>query len=368
MKIERINVDLDKRSYPVVISNDLKNFNISKIIRNYNPSKIIVITDRNVDNFHAKYLKKIFFTHMDKFHKIVLPSGEKIKSFSYLERLLEKVLKLQIDRNSLIISFGGGVIGDLTGLAANLLMRGIPIIQIPTSLLAQVDSSIGGKTGINSKFGKNLIGTFSQPSRVLISTNILKTLDKREVFAGYAEILKYSLIKDKIFFNWLTENGKKVISLETKKCMYAIKKSCQIKANIVSLDEKESGVREILNFGHTFAHAIETHTRFTKKIIHGEAVFIGMVLAVKLSVFLGLCKEEILQNLIDHLEALNISYKLSSYKIKIPVVDFIKLLRFDKKIKQNKIKFILIKEIGKPIGYVVENEIMIRNFLKKELL
>ncbi|MBC33288.1 MAG: 3-dehydroquinate synthase [Rickettsiales bacterium] len=366
MKVEKINVDLKERSYPIIISNELENLNITKILKNLNPSKIIVVTDKTVDNFYAEYLRKVFIIVANKFHKIVLPPGEKIKSYSYLEFLLEKILKFKIDRNSLIISFGGGVIGDLTGLAANLLMRGLPIIQIPTSLLAQVDSSVGGKTGINSKFGKNLIGTFSQPNSVLISTGILKTLDKREVFAGYAEILKYSLIHDKKFFNWLLNNGEKIISLESKNCIYAIKKSCQIKANIVSLDEKELGIREILNFGHTFAHAIETYTGF-KKIIHGEAVFIGMILAIKLSVFLGLCDKKILDNVISHLRVLKIPYQLSDYDVKIPVFDFMKLLKFDKKTKRNNIKFILIEDIGKPVSYIVKNEIKIRNFLKKEL-
>ena len=367
MKIEKINVDLKERSYPIVISNELTDLNIAKILKNFNPSKIIVVTDKTVDKFYAEYLRKVFVIAANKFHKIVLPSGEKIKSYFYLEFLLEKILKFKIDRNSLIISFGGGVIGDLTGLAANLLMRGLPIIQIPTSLLAQVDSSVGGKTGINSKFGKNLIGTFSQPNSVLISTKILKTLDKREVFAGYAEILKYSLIHDKKFFSWLLNNGKKIISLESKNCIYAIKKSCQIKANIVSLDERELGIREILNFGHTFAHAIETYTGFKKNIVHGEAVFIGMVLAIKLSVFLGLCDKKILNDVISHLKILSIPYKLLNYNVKIPVIDFMKLLKFDKKTKQNNIKFILIEDIGKPVSYVVENEIKIRNFLKKEL-
>ena len=205
---------------------------------------------------------------------IILPDGEKIKSFKYLQELIEKILKFGVDRNSLIICFGGGVLGDLVALAAsNLFLRGIDFVQIPSTLLAQVDSSVGEETGINSKYGKN-IETFKQPKSVIISIDILKTLDKREIISGYAEILKYSFIKDPLFFNWLKLNGKKVISLDPSSCIYAVKKSCSIKSNIVSKDEKEIGIREILNFGHTFGHAIESMTGYSNKIKHGESIFV----------------------------------------------------------------------------------------------
>ena len=257
--------------------------------------------------------------------------------------------------------------GDLVGLASSLILRGLDFVQVPSTLLAQVDSSVGGKTGINSKYGKNLIGSFNQPKSVIISTDILKTLNKRDVNSGYAEILKYSFINDKKFFNWLVKNGKKVISLHTESCVYAIKKSCSIKSKIVSIDEKEKGIRELLNFGHTFGHAIEAITGYKNKIKHGEAIFIGMHLAIKFSTFLKICKKDVLEKYSSHLKNLKINYKLSDYNIRISPKIFLRHMRFDKKVKNNKIKLILIKDIGSPIRLFLENEKLLSNFLKNEL-
>ena len=246
-------------------------------------------------------------------------------------------------------------------------MRGVNLIQVPTSLLAQVDSAIGGKTGINSKYGKNLIGTFKQPKAVIISIDFLKTLPKRELIAGYAEILKYSMISNKKFFLWLNENGKLLLKLKSEELIYAIKKSCEIKSKIVSEDEKELGVREFLNFGHTFGHAIEASTNYSKKINHGEAIFIGMVIALKFSIYLNLCNKNILDKFTFHLENLGICYKLVDFKIRMTTKQFLNFLRFDKKIKGNKLKFILLQDIGKPVSYILKNEQILINFLDAEL-
>ena len=281
--------------------------------------------------------------------------------------MCEKILEKRIDRKTLLICVGGGVIGDLVGLTASILLRGIDFVQIPTTLLSQVDSSVGGKTAINSKFGKNLIGTFYQPKAVLISLNTLKSLPYRQIISGYAEILKYSLIKDNTFFFWLKKNGHKIISLDKTSLIYAIKKSCKIKSQIVSEDEKEKGIREILNLGHTFGHAIESQTGFSKKILHGEAVFIGMFLAIKFSVFLGFGKKKMVESYENHMKHLKIPFRLSDYNLKFSSKEFIKHLRFDKKINNNKLKFILLEQYGKTLSYTLNNEKLLVKFLEKNL-
>ncbi len=359
-------VSLEKNSYSIFIGNkNLKN--ISKFIPNYkNYTKTILVTDKNILEKKKKLLRRELLNELN-YEIITLPVGEKTKSFPYLQKLIEKILKLGVDRNSLIICFGGGVLGDLVALASSLILRGIDFIQIPSTLLAQVDSSVGGKTAINSKYGKNLIGTFKQPKSVIISTDILKTLHKREIISGYAEILKYSFIKDASFFKWLTSNGKKVILLEPKSCIYAIQKSCSIKSKIVSMDEKEMGVREILNFGHTFGHAIESMTGYSNKIKHGESIFIGMYLAIKFSIFLKLCDKSILDLYENHLKKIGVPYKLEQYSLKLNYRIFLKHIKFDKKIKKDKIKFILLRKIGEPVRLFLKDEKLLTKFLKNEL-
>ena len=359
-------VSLGTNSYKIFIGKDIHK-SITDYISNYKDySRTVVISDKNIleknPTLFNNYLKKKI-----ELDQIILPQGEKIKSFKYLELIVEKILKLGVDRNTLLICIGGGVLGDLVGLASSLILRGLDFVQVPSTLLAQVDSSVGGKTGINSKYGKNLIGSFNQPKSVIISTDILKTLNKRDINSGYAEILKYSFINDKNFFNWLVKNGKKVISLHTESCVYAIKKSCSIKSKIVSIDEKEKGIRELLNFGHTFGHAIEAITGYTNKIKHGEAIFIGMYLAIKFSIFLKICKRDVLEKYSAHLKNLKINYKLSDYNIRISPKSFLRHMRFDKKVKNNKIKLILIEEIGSPTRLFLDNEKLLSNFLKNEL-
>ena len=367
VNFKTIKVNLNERSYPIFIGESLKS-TLQKSLKKINTySKVIVVTDKVV-NKKIPFFFKIFQNLLKtKIIKIVLPSGEKTKSFSYLQKLCEEILKVKIDRNAIIICFGGGVVGDVVGLTANLLLRGIDFIQVPTTLLAQVDSSVGGKTAINSKYGKNLIGTFNQPKAVLISTDTLQTLDKRQVIAGYAEILKYAFIYDESFFNFLKKNGKKIISLKPEETIKSIEKSCKIKANIVSKDEFEKGIREILNFGHTFGHAIESFTGFSKKILHGEAVILGMYLALKFSKYLGLCSKNLIDNFKEHLEDLKIPYSLKDYKVKISYTDFLKHIKFDKKIKNTNLKFILLKDFAKPIGYILKNEKVLEDFLKQNL-
>tara|TARA_B100000900_G_scaffold232662_1_gene197551 strand:+ start:235 stop:1341 length:1107 start_codon:yes stop_codon:yes gene_type:complete len=359
-------VSLGKNSYTIFIGKDILDSINNYIPNSSNYSKRILVTDINVHKKNLRLFNKILKEHFE-FELIILPQGEKIKSFKYLQFLIEKILKFGIDRDTLLICIGGGVLGDLSALASSIVLRGIDLIQIPSTLLSQVDSSVGGKTGINSKYGKNLIGSFKQPKSVIISTDILRTLGKRELISGYAEILKYSFIKDKKFFFWLLKNGEKVISLDSDSCIYAINKSCSIKSKIVSIDEKEKGIREILNFGHTFGHAIELSTGFKNKIKHGEAIFIGMYLAIKFSIKLKLCNKNILINYKLHLDNLGIKFKLSHYKIRISPEKFLQHMKFDKKVKKDKIKLILLKDIGTAVSIFLDNEKKLSNFLKDEL-
>ncbi len=366
IKTINLKVSLGKNSYKIVIGDKILK-NLPKLIPNFSKySKLIIVTDSNV----YKQNRVLFDSDLNKIcnhKKIMVPDGEKTKSFKYLQYIIEKIIKLGVDRNSLIICVGGGVLGDLVALASSLTLRGIDLVQIPSTLLAQVDSSVGGKTAINSKYGKNLIGTFKQPKSVIISIDLLNSLEKRELISGYAEILKYAMIKDKKFFQWLEQNGKKIMALDTNSCMHAIKKSCSIKSKIVSIDENEQNVRELLNFGHTFGHAIESYTKYSKKIKHGEAIFIGMHFALKFSVFMKFCKENVLNIFEAHLCRMKIPFKLEDYNIKISANNFIRHLKFDKKIKQNRIKFILLKDIGKPVRLFLNDEKKLSNFLKNEL-
>ena len=367
-KFSKLNVKLKNKSYPIFIGENLID-NLTKFLTNFdNYSKIIIVTDKNVLSNLYNSIKKIKKFSKKKILTITLPAGEKTKSFKYLSFLCEKILKEQIDRNALLICLGGGVIGDIVGLTANLLLRGIDFVQIPTTLLAQVDSSVGGKTAINSRYGKNLIGSFNQPKAVIISTETLKKLEHRQIISGYAEVLKYSLISNKSFFSFLQKNGKKILNLDSNTITYAIKTSCKIKSKIVEIDEKELGIREILNFGHTFGHAIESFTGFSKKVFHGESVILGMYLALKFSNYLGFCNIKLVEKFCSHLDELRIPYKLSDYKIKISTANFLKHIKFDKKIKNNKIKFILLQDFAKPKIYIVKNESILKDFLQKNLI
>ncbi len=364
--LSNLTVKLGKNSYKIIIENNfpfkLKN-NFTKI-KEY--SKILVITDKTINSIFGKEIYN--FCNELQSEKIILPSGEKTKSFKYLEYLMNKILSKKVDRKALLICIGGGVMGDLVGLSASLTLRGIDFIQIPTTLLSQVDSSVGGKTAINSIYGKNLIGTFYQPKIVIISLYFLRKLPKREIISGYAEILKYALIKNKVFFSWLENNGKKILKLNSNACTEAIRESCRIKSLVVSKDEKEKNLREILNFGHTFGHALESITGFSNKLNHGESIFMGMYIAIKFSIFLGFCKKIILDNYINHLDKLNISYKLSDYNIRVSPNLFLKHLKFDKKVKEKKIRFILLTDIGEVKVYTLNEEKILLEFLKKEVL
>ncbi|HEX4270515.1 MAG TPA: 3-dehydroquinate synthase, partial [Rhizomicrobium sp.] len=278
---------------------------------------------------------------------IVMPPGEVSKSFAGLEKLTGALLDLEIDRKGLVIALGGGVIGDLTGFAAGVLKRGVAFAQIPTTLLAQVDSSVGGKTAINAAQGKNLIGLFHQPRIVIADTALLSTLPRRELLAGYAEVVKYGALGDAAFFEWLEVNATKALAGEDTAIVKAVAHSCRMKAEIVARDERETGDRALLNLGHTFGHALEAATGFSDRLVHGEGVAIGTALAFQLSVRLGLCSGQDGERFVRHLKAVGLPSAISDIVGTRPTaVELIRHMAHDKKVTDGKLTFILLRGLG----------------------
>ena len=335
-----INIKTKNKKYKTIIENGCINRFLESEIKD-NHKKFIFIDKKISTLLNKKILNR------KNVLLIKINSSEKIKSIKYYNKTITFLLKNKIDRNSAILVIGGGTLGDLCGFIASTVLRGVRLIQIPSTLLAQVDSSIGGKNGVNTKTGKNLIGTFYQPNIVIIDPTILSTLPKREIRSGYAEIVKYALINDKIFFNWLKNNLNKLLSLEKKTLFYAIYKSVKIKAKYVSLDEKEilnsSKSRAMLNFGHTFGHALEALNKFHTNLKHGEAISIGMSLAAKISYNLGNLTKYELQEITNHFKKAG----LPSSTDKIKNNNFYKLIAKDKKNTDNKTNLILLNKIGK---------------------
>jgi 3-dehydroquinate synthase len=309
---------------------------------------VAIVTDENVAQAHLENLTQTLdsagISHVTK----IMPPGEASKSFTGLETLIDWLLDNKVERQDMVIAFGGGVIGDLTGFAASTLRRGVRFTQIPTTLLAQVDSSVGGKTGINVPQGKNLVGAFHQPSLVLADLDVLQTLPDREFRAGYAEIVKYAAICDRPFFDWLESNLDALKNRDNQAMSYAIAKSCQTKADIVAQDEKEHGARALLNLGHTFAHAYENLTGYSDNLLHGEAVGLGMAQAARLSVDLGLCPETDAQALIKHLASSGLPISQTDLKGgPFEATNLVNAMAQDKKVSQGVMTFILMKAIGK---------------------
>jgi 3-dehydroquinate synthase/shikimate kinase/3-dehydroquinate synthase len=346
MKTHKLNFKHSDKNYSVLIGNNILNILTSKI-KSLCPKtkKIALIFDTGVP---SKY-KKILLMNLKKFNVVIynFEANEKNKSIKSATFLLEKLLFKNFNRSDLIIGIGGGITIDWSGFVASVFKRGINFISIPTTLLAQVDAAVGGKTGVNSKFGKNLIGSFYQPKLVISDTSFLKSLKKKEMICGYAEILKHGVIKDYKFFRWLKLNTKFIFSRDPKKLIYAIKKSCNIKLFFVNKDVDEKNLRMILNFGHTFAHAIEVKSNYSKNISHGEAVLAGMVLATKLSVIKKVCKEKTLRELLEIYSKNNLNYSYDKYKKTREIKKLIPFLKNDKKNNDEKINFILLNKIGK---------------------
>ena len=337
-------VELGQRSYPIAIASGLLTQARERIEPHLRGRQLFVLADATVDALHGKALRTGLGALNS--HWFSVPSGEASKSLAQFSVLVEAVLADAPERGDLIVAFGGGVIGDLAGYVAASVLRGLDYIQIPTTLLAQVDSSVGGKTGINSAQGKNLIGAFHQPKAVLIDLDVLATLPKREMQAGYAEVVKYGLIDQPDFYDWLEGNAALVLACGPQTAE-AIVRSCQAKARIVAEDEREQGHRALLNLGHTFAHAFETVGGYDGRILHGEALAIGLICAHRLSCDLGLASRQDLDRLIRHLQQVGLPTDLGRFdSIAFSKEALWSALAKDKKVRAGQIRFILTRGIG----------------------
>ncbi len=342
-----VNVALGERSYDIVIGQGLIG-RAGGLIAKLAPSRrAIVVSDSHVAPLHLTNLRRALEDAGFSVGEAIAPAGEPSKGYDEFGRLLDAILSQRPDRGTLLIALGGGVVGDLTGFAAATLLRGLDFVQIPTTLLAQVDSSVGGKTAINSRFGKNLIGAFHQPRLVLADIDVLATLPAREMRAGYAEVVKYGLIDEPDFFAWLERNGPALLNGDQALQKEAVAFSCRAKARIVAADERETGVRALLNLGHTFGHALEAETGYGSELLHGEGIAIGMGLAFDLSVALGLCAAADRDRVYAHLKAADLPTSPRAIgQRRWDAARLIEHMMHDKKTRDGKLTFILTRGIG----------------------
>lgn len=341
-----VKVEAGSASYNIAIGSGLL-AKAGTLLKDVLPSKkICVVTDESVGKLYlVNFMKALESAGFTPSPPVILKPGEETKNFTQLQHIIDKCLGYRLDRKSALVALGGGVVGDITGFAASILLRGVNFVQVPTTLLAQVDSSVGGKTAINTPHGKNLVGAFYQPKMVIIDTDTLKTLPARELKAGYAEILKYGLINDPDFFDWLEDNGQKLLSGDAAALQYAIEVSCKAKAAIVKADEKEQkDIRALLNLGHTFGHALEAIGGFDGRLLHGEAVGIGLKLAAGFSRDLGLCSAGDAEQVEEHLEQAGL---MTKPPFKVAPGEMLDKMRGDKKTKDGRMTFILMRGIGK---------------------
>ena len=366
MKLIKLKVKTNTQEYPIIIGSDIVS-NISKITKDnlINFRKCLLVVDKNISkNFVLKIKKSL---NKKNIYIYFFEANEINKNQNSVNKILNILLSKNFSREDCLISVGGGITGDTSSFAASLFKRGLKFINIPTTLLSQVDSSIGGKTGVNTKYGKNLIGSFYQPNLVISDIQFLKTLPKREIICGYGEILKHSLIANKNFFSFLNKNSNKILNLTSPFIERAIYKSCKIKKDVVEKDEKEKGLRKILNFGHTFAHAYEASLGYSKKLNHGEAVILGMKTALNFSLKKKLLKKNEHSSILNHISNSNLPSAISKF---FKVKDLNKILSFmlkDKKNNSDKISLVLLKKIGAPLIDREYNKKSLFLFLKNEL-
>lgn len=343
----KVHVALEGRAYDVVIGPGLLQEVGARIAPFLKRPRVAVLTDETVADLHLDSLRAGLAAAGIEMQALALPPGEATKSWPQFSRAVEWLLEAKVERNDVVIAFGGGVIGDLAGFAASVLRRGVRFIQIPTSLLAQVDSSVGGKTGINAPQGKNLIGAFHQPSLVLADTEVLGTLTARDFLAGYGEVVKYGMLGDADFFAWLEDNGAALAAGDMAVRVEAVARSVQMKADIVERDETEQGDRALLNLGHTFCHALEAATGYSDRLLHGEGVAIGCALAFELSARLGLCSQEDPSRVRAHLKAMGMKTDLCDIGGTLPDAEaLLALMGQDKKVVDGQLRFILARGIG----------------------
>ncbi len=347
MIAETVHVDLPGRAYDIHIGPGLLDQAGAFLAELGGRRHVCIVTDQNVADLHLAQLQTGLAEAGLTSEALALPPGEATKCWAELERTVEWLLAQRVERGDVVVAFGGGVIGDLAGFAAAILRRGVRFVQIPTSLLAQVDSSVGGKTGINSPSGKNLIGAFHQPSLVLADTALLGTLTPRDFLAGYGEVVKYGLLGDAMFFDWLETEGPALAAGDTAARVRAVKRSCQMKADIVQRDETEHGDRALLNLGHTFCHALEAATGYSDRLLHGEGVAIGCALAFELSARMGLCSQEDPSRVRAHLRDMGMKVDIADIPGDLPdAPGLLDLMGQDKKVKDGRLRFILARGIG----------------------
>ena len=345
--METVHVDLKTRSYDIHIGPGLLAESGGYIAPLLRRPRVAVITETTVSELHLPALRDGLAAANIEMVTLTLPAGERTKNWQVLGQTVEWLLEQKIERNDTVIAFGGGMIGDLAGFAAAILRRGVRFVQIPTSLLAQVDSSVGGKTGINAPQGKNLIGSFHQPALVLADITALETLTPRDFIAGYGEVVKYGLLGDLDFFNWLEDNGEALAAGDQQAKITAVKRACEMKAAIVERDETEQGERALLNLGHTFGHALEAATGYSDRLLHGEGVAIGCALAFELSARLGLCAQEDPSRVRAHLKSMNMKTNLADIAGDLPdAAALMALMGQDKKVIDGQLQFVLASAIG----------------------
>jgi 3-dehydroquinate synthase len=342
-----VRVNLDSRSYDVVIGSGLIAQAATHLAPLLRRPKVWIVTEDRVAPLHLAHLEAALTAGGIAARALTLPAGEGTKSWQYLTQTVECLLDEKVERGDIVIALGGGVIGDLVGFAAAILRRGVRFVQMPSSLLAQVDSSVGGKTGINTRHGKNLVGAFHQPSLVLADIDLLSTLAPRDFLAGYGEVVKYGLLGDAAFFDWLEENAPAMAASDLALREEAVRWSVQMKADIVARDETEQGDRALLNLGHTFCHALEAATEYSDRLLHGEGVAIGCALAAELSARLGLCPQEEPSRIRAHLAEMGMKRDLADIEGDLPDADaLLALMAQDKKVLEGQLRFILMRGIG----------------------
>ncbi len=363
-----VRVALGDRSYDIVIGRSVLGSLGARFAAQFPGARAVIITDRNVAGLHLAAAEESLCAHGVAHHVLVMEPGEKTKSYDGLIRACDGVLDTKLERGDLVIALGGGVIGDLAGFVAGVVRRGMRFVQVPTTLLSQVDSSVGGKTGINTAHGKNLLGLFNQPHLVLADTAVLDTLSPREFRAGYAEVAKYGLINQPDFFTWLEQNWQGIFAGGSER-EAAVARSCQAKADVVAADEKEANQRALLNLGHTFGHALEGMAEYdAERLVHGEGVAIGMVLAHEFSARLGLCDPMVTDRVVAHLQAVGLPTHIGAIPGQLPKVDLLMdFIAQDKKVSRGNLTFILTRGLGQSFVEKGVDPAQLRAFLEEKL-
>ncbi|RCX16825.1 3-dehydroquinate synthase [Anaerobacterium chartisolvens] len=352
--MNKFNINLGERSYPIYITSDYSG--IGKCIAGARlGGRLVLVTDTNVEKYQAAECIAALESSGYEVVKFVIPAGEKSKNINTVTDIYKFMIGQKLDRSSAVIALGGGVVGDITGFAAATFLRGINFVQVPTSSLAQADSSVGGKVGVDFEGSKNIVGAFYQPKLVYINVNALRTQPKKEFISGFAEIIKHGIIRDADFFEYINYNTEKIFSFNEDVLQYITKTNCSIKGSVVEQDEKESGLRAILNFGHTIGHAIESVYDF--KYLHGECVSLGMVGAFKMAARLEMVREEVVRRVEDALVRIGLPVRLEG----IDVQSVFEQMFYDKKIKNGRLQFVLPKGIGEVVQCAVDDEALIKS-------